>query len=263
MAFNSNVPTALAALLLTAAAVAQTVTVPRSGPPANSVDPGMRAFGPLQLKDRPYNGSLPKPPFPSTERVQRAFTVAYVYDYAYSAYTPTVTLPIQPVLAAKRDTPEAAVLALLSAMRTGNFDAFVDCWDDADKPILLALKKQPAELQQLLNGWKTIFGGNRPVELLDRVELIGYVLLDVRAGTAQLPSVFKLENGQWRMTNDLGRSGDLFLGNWKPDVAGNVTHVQPVPASSLDSPATKLVGRAQAEFLKQHNLRSSLVESAQ
>ena len=63
---------------------AQTTVVPEKQ--------GVVSYDSQHLKDVPYNESLPKPIFPSTPRVQKEFTVRYIYDYAMSTYTPAVTL---------------------------------------------------------------------------------------------------------------------------------------------------------------------------
>ena len=102
-------------------ALAQSIPVPRTGATPNSAisDEARGIFDSQHLADRPYSGVLPQPIFPSTKRVQRLFTVAYAYDYAYSMYTPAASLPIVSRAAAKLDTPEAAAIAYTSAARTG------------------------------------------------------------------------------------------------------------------------------------------------
>jgi hypothetical protein len=243
--------------------MAQQIPVPRDAPPQQSAEPGFRTLDMQHLKDVPYNGALPKPAFPSTERVQRTFTVEYVYDYAISTYQPVVDLPTVSALQAKRDTPEGALIAFVSAARTGNYDAFLDCLDDAGKARMQAMAKDPKVGNAF---WQNIkqFYGNKPVQLLDRVETAGYVILDTRFNTptanTPFPNIFKLVAGKWVATDDLGQRADQMLMTFKPSLAGEIIRVQPVPVAQLAGAGRQQI-EAQEKFLKNHDLRSSMAET--
>ena len=257
---------ALAALLVTLPGAAQQVEVPRTPAPTQTTDPAYKAFDAQHLKDMPYGGNLPRPAYPSTERVQRAFTVEYVYDYAYSTYQPAVELPTVSPLQAKRDTPEAALIAMFSAMRTGNYEAFVQCFDEAGKAHLAAIAKEQNQGAAFWQGmWKKAIG-NKGVLLIDRVETVGYIILNARFNTptnnAPFPNIFKNVGGQWFATDDLGQRADQMLMSFRPSLAGEIIRVQPVPVAQLVGPA-KQQGEAQAEFLKNHDTRSTMIHAAQ
>jgi hypothetical protein len=239
---------------------AQQVAVPREPPPEQNGDPAYRAFDMQHLKDVPYSGSLPKPIFPSSDRVQRSFIVEYVYDYAYSTYRPEVQLPVVSPLQAKRDNPEDALIAFFSAMRTGDYEAFLKCWDDATQATLRAQakdKNQGAAYWQ--NIWKQMFG-NKQVLLADRMETNGYVILDTRfstpAGSAAFPNIFKLVGQQWLATNDL--SADPLIMNIPPRLAGEIIRVQPTASAKLSNPADKQQLQSQADFLRYHDTRDNI-----
>lgn len=243
--------------------LAQQIPVPRDATPQQITDPAFKTFDMQHLKDVPYTGALPKPAFPSTDRVQRTFTVAYVYDYAISTYQPVVDLPTISALQAMRDTPEGALIAFVSAARTGNFDAFVDCLDDAGKAKMQALAKDPKQVSALWQGIKQFYG-TKPVQLLDRVETGGYVILDTRFNTptanAPFPNIFKYASGKWVATDDLGQRADQMLMTFRPSLAGEIIHVQPVPVAKLAGAGRQQI-EAQEKFLKNHDLRNSMAET--
>jgi hypothetical protein len=254
---------ALTALLglAPACALAQQIQVPRDPLPTQNGDPTLRAFDMQHLKDVPYNGNLPKPIFPSTDRVQRAFIVEYVYDYAYSAYKPEVVLPVISPLQAKRSTPEDALIGFFSAMRSGDFEAFVKSFDATSQAALRAGVKEknqgPAYWQ---NVWKNMFGG-KTVTLVDRIETNGFVILDTRlaSGPANppFPTIFKLVDHNWVVTNDLEDSP--VLDNLPPKLAGEIRRVQPMPLASMTFGAYDQQISAQKDFLNQHDSRDTVV----
>lgn len=252
------------ALAAAAPLYAQQVEVPLSNP-AQAGDPARRVFDAQHLKDRPYSGNLPKPQYPSSERVQRAFTVAYVYDYAYSQYTPAVELPVVAKSLAKRDTPENAAIAFFSAQRSGDFDAFLQCWAEADRKRIEAMvTSKQIDKAQLLAKWKQFYT-NRTLQLYDRIETTGYVILDVKVPgprISELPAVFKLVDGEWMVTNELGTTSNQMLSDFKPELAGIVRRIQPIDIGRLAGGQKQDV-EAQRQFLEQHNRRSEVIQAAQ
>lgn len=207
------------------------------------------------LKDRPYNGNLPKPAYPSTERVQREFVVQYVYDYAYSAYTPPPMLPKQSREQAQRGTPEAALIAMLAAMRSGDYEGWLACWDeDSRSKFVQSAKDQHRDAAFWRNAWKDYFG-NKEVVLLDRIETVNYVILDARLSGSSIgfPTVFKLVKGEWLATNSLGN--DQMVMNFRPALAGVRQIVSPEPVSDFTSSFAQ-EAEAQRTFLRSHSYES-------
>jgi hypothetical protein len=252
----------LSGMLCPALRAQQPVERPAAGAAAPATP---RAFDFTHLKDRPYTFALPKPSYPSSERVQREFVVEYLYDYAVSNYTPEVELPIIPVAQFQRDTPEHALVAFFTTMRTGDYDNWIKCWDDRDRNALMALakdKKQDAAFWQ--NVWRPAFTRSKTVVLVDRLETASqYVILDVRLpglSVPALPTAFKLVNGEWQATNDL--TNDPILFQFRPSLAGTITYVPPMDTSTLDKQYTAQA-QAQQHFLHEHGVRSKVVEAGQ
>jgi len=251
------------ALLMPVPCLAQTINVPRPTP--GQEDPNQqqyKAFDTTHLKDRPYSLNLPKPAFPSSERVQREFVVEYVYDYAYSTYSPQVTLPVVANALAKRDTPEAALIAFYSAMRTGDYDAWLACWDEASKK---RFAQEATTLKHDAAFWKKyfsdVFSQRKTTMLVDRVETQNYVILDTQlSGPTPLraPTVFKLVNGEWLATNDL--ADNAILSRFQPGLAGTLNLVPPMPVAMLDQENRQQI-EAQQMFMDQRNLRDRIVQA--
>ena len=109
--------------------------------------------------------------------MQREFTVQYVYDYAYSTYTPTVSLPVQPREQAKLDTPEGAMIAMMSAVRTGDYDGWLKCWDDKSRAKFAeAAKQEHRDAAFMAQSWQKSFG-KKDVLLIARIEGSAHHLL--------------------------------------------------------------------------------------
>jgi hypothetical protein len=248
----------------TPACRAQEVQVPRPATgDTSSFKSEYRAFDPTHLKDRPYTFDMPKPSYPSTERVQREFVVEYLYDYAFSEYTPVVKLPVAAPGKYERDTPEHALLALFSAMRSGDYDNWVKGWDETGQKQLEAdaknLKQDAAFWRKL---WAQTFAKAKDFELTDRVETASqYVILDVRlTGTnlTHVPTVLKRVGNDWVATNDLTTNPILY--QFRPELAGIVNIVPPVDAARLDHENRKELD-SQQQFLDDHTQRSRTVQA--
>jgi hypothetical protein len=243
---------------------AQRVEVPSSGLPAGQDDKTTKVFDAQHLKDLPYNGNLPEPAFPSSQRVQRTFTVAMIYDYAYSAYTPAVDLPIISPLQAKRDTPESAAIAFFSAQRNGDFKAFLECWTEPDRKLILDnLKSINIEPAALVAKWKAAYGGKK-VQLVDRIETTGYVILDLRVPgprVLEMPVTMKLVKSEWMATNELGYTANPITSLLKPGLAGIIDRVQPVPVEALNGAAHSMQLEAQKQFLAAHTRQNEIDEA--
>ena len=241
---------------------AQTVDVPRPAPGAAISPQEYRSFDPTHLKDRPYSGNLPKPQFPSSDRVQRDFVVEYVYDYALSNYTPSVRMPIQTPAQRKRDTPENALIAFYSAMRSGEYEYWFQSWDEpGQKELTDDAKNKKLDAAAWKKLWQQVFAGNRDAILVDRLETQSYVILDVQLpGTdlKRVPTVFKLVQGQWLVTNELSVNPILYL--YRPESAGVLNLVPPVPTRDLDQ-GNPQQAQSQQQFLDQHTQRSRTMQA--
>lgn len=236
---------------------AQTTPIPEQ-PQAQQ---GGKILDSQHMAQRPYDASLPKPIFPSTPREQKEFTVRYIYDYAESTYTPPATLPVITPAQFDRSTPEGALIALVSAMQQGNYEAWLQCWDSVSQKTFSDAKQDPATWRK--NAQAALAG--KTVVLVYRLEVVGYVILDARLATGKsqspvFPSIFRNVNGKWYATNELGSSN--FLGYWQPGLAGIDNRTTPVPIAGLSGAALQTV-EAQQEFIKQHPTRNEVAQAAQ
>ena len=242
---------------------AQTTAVPRPAAGETLSTTGdLRGFDPTHLKDRPYSFNLPAPQFPSTARIDREFVVEYVYDYAFSNYSPEVKLPVAASVDSKRDTPENALIAITSAMRQGDYAAFVKCWDPEDQAKLATLARDgnqgPDYWKKI---WGEVFNVGKSTILVDRIETQGYVILDFRLSapsTVAATQVFKYVNRQWLATNELSRNPLLY--NFSPAQAGLIQRFAPLPTAKISPDAVQLLD-SQQSFLTQHTVRDRIVQA--
>ena len=195
--------------------------------------------------------------------MQREFVVEYLYDYAISNYTPVVSLPTIPVAQFKRDTPENALIAFFSTMRTGDYDNWVKCWDEKNQKQLAAIAKEKKQDAAFWRGvWQPVFSKSKTVELTDRIETASqYVILDVHMpglSVQSVPTTLKLVNGEWLVTNDL--TNDPILFQFRPNLAGAITYVPPMDAAMLDKD-NRLQTDSQQHFLNEHGVRSKVVQA--
>jgi hypothetical protein len=204
---------------------------------------------------------MPKPQYPSTDRVQREFVVEYVYDYAESRYTPEVPLPIIPRAQVKRDTPESAVVAFFSAMQSGDYESWLACWDADGRQ---GFEKDAVEQKHDATFWKQMWSkalpqGTKSV-MLERIETQNYVIIDVRVpgkNPFTYPVVLHLEKGEWKVTNDL-QSNPMFTA-FRPSLAGQLNLVPPLPLNTI--PADSAIAAAQQAFITQHTMRDRLIQA--
>jgi hypothetical protein len=230
--------------------------------PEQPAAPGQnKSIDSAHLVDRPYDVSLPKPIFASSPRVQKEFTIRYIYDYAMSTYTPAATLPIVSPAQFDRTTPEGALIALVSAMQLGDYDAWLQCWDETSRKALVDSAKASNQDAAALKKHLQSAVAGRSVVLVYRLETTSYVILDTRlvSGKEQtpiFPSVFKNVSGKFLATNELGTS--LLLGGWQPGIAGIDNRTSPVPIAGLSGTTTQQAD-AQTHFLKEHTARSEAV----
>ena len=253
---------AFTVLLMPAALCAQTIDVPRTATQQQVTQGEFKIFDAAHLSDRPYAFNNPKPVYPSTPRVQREFVMEYVYEYAMSTYSPEVALPVVSPVQAKRDTPEDALIAFFSAMRSGNYAGWLDCWAEDDRKKLL---QEAKDLKYDEGFWKKIWaqalGQVKTVTLVDRVETEHYVILDVRLSgqsTTVIPTALKFKDSNWYVTNEL--SANPMLYRFKPTLAGTLNLVTPQPVARLDKEETHQT-EAQQHFLDTHTTRTKTIET--
>jgi hypothetical protein len=78
--------------------------------------------------------------------------------------------------------------------------------------------------------------------------------------SALFPTVFKNVGGKWYASTALGTS--VFLGDWRPGVAGIDNRASPLPLTEAGGGFAQQA-EAQQQFLKQHATRAEVVQAAQ
>jgi hypothetical protein len=260
----SGAPAALLALLvsLPAAAIhAQTsaatpapkqATAPSQAGPSGALKAG--GIGAQNLIDRPYSSMWPKPSFPTGDRQQKQFTVEYVYRYLQDDYKPAVTLTHVPRSAAEQDTPEHTLAALITAIQTLDYDWWVSLWDTRSREIFeQQAKEKKFDAAWWKARWQRSFQG-KTVVLVTRLETVSDIILEIRVGpqTPGQPSplnpfTFRLEQGKWYATQELGDSGFLpFFG--QDTMTQNLDFTPDPHYSQRDEPP--VVGKSQRLFFR-------------
>ena len=250
---------AVLALSLSSCWMAQAQTTQSAQLPAKS-STAAKPQGPIKtftnkdIATRPYSTAIPKPIYPTSPQEQKKFTVNYIYNYSQVLYTPPVQLP--KTSDTSRDTPEAAVATFFSAMLAGDYDAWLQCWDESSRADFV---KDSTEKQQGASYWRAIwqkgFTGKR-LMLVDRIEMVGYVLLDIQVVDPMNPAknfpnsaLLKNIGGKWLVTNEL--SDDQMLANFGVGVNKTTLEFNLAPLRQLTGGATQQ-GEAQRAFLKSH-----------
>lgn len=276
---SSSLRKVAASLLLFAAGIpvyAQAVRPAQAPPPpgqsAPSAAPSNTVQVPLssrQLSQRAYSAALPAPLYPATPRKQGQFTVQYVYNYAQSNYAPPVTLPILSRAAATHDTPEGSLTAFYAAMRSGDYEAWLQCWDEPSRRALEAITKSKKNGPEYWRSiWRQIYTGRR-ITLVDRIETVNYIILDTEIDDPAKPTAKQLDSqvlvgqaGKWLLTNEFTNDG--LVENYDP--AARVSSVtkdyEIAPLSSLTGPAA-LSGEAQRDFFAHHAKSASLTRTVE
>jgi hypothetical protein len=79
-----------------------------------------------------------------------------------------------------RTTPEGALIAMLSAVQTGDGEGWLSCWDEESQKFWMdRIKSQKTDLSTWMHGFQQAYAGKQMV-LYYRLEMTGYVILDFR-----------------------------------------------------------------------------------
>lgn len=256
------------------ASPAQTAA-PAKAPAAAQAIPAVTApqythsYSAKDIARRPYSPAIPAPLYPSTPRKQSQFTVQYVYNFAQSTYSPSVTLPLVSRASVRRDTPEAALTAFYSAMRSGDYEAWLQCWDEPSRRDLEAQtkeKKNGAEYWRAL--WRQFYAGKQFV-LLDRLETVNYIILDAAIDDPTKPNGRQMDSqtlvgheGQWWVTNAFTNDGLVMNFDPSAPTTEAVKEYDLAPAKDLAGPAA-LTGQAQKDFYAHHTSTASLTRTVE
>ena len=182
------------------------------------------------------------PAVKSTPSRIKALVVEKTYLYRVYEVAPPVRLDPDafPATDASAKRPEATLQEQFVAMKTGDYQRFLNTWTVASQADLNARNKANKQDKDFwLAKWHQLLPGKalevRNFIVYARFVLIQYALVDVRSGAVAGKDTvaFVKENGVWKMTQELAY--EPILGNWD-NLSGRVQ----VPPESMIPPLTAL-----------------------
>ena len=160
--------------------------------------------GPVQVK--------PSPIFPTAPEEKRQFEVEFLINYSRREYRPAVAIPAVQRGNATYTTPEEAFISQMSAMRAGDYDWWLNGWNETSRK---QIAQRDAEMKRGAAFWRQAWERNltgKQVNLVERLESGIYVLLvytittPAKDNQVEFRSIFvtKNEGGRWVSTQELG-----------------------------------------------------------
>jgi hypothetical protein len=175
------------------------------------------------IKNPPAPATAPEVPsvltrssLPISKAQPKQFTVEYVYRYQEMTYTPEVPLVAIDRKRASADTPEHLFVALVSSMKTLDYDWWLSLWDAKAQENLKEGEKTKAQGAAYWRGlWQGALEG-QSVTLVKRLQMPNDTILQFRvgphkpAGDGLIPAVMRYESGHWQLTSELDDNQFLF-----------------------------------------------------
>jgi hypothetical protein len=119
----------------------------------------------------------PAPPFPIGTSTIEKIEQKHIYYYRQKAYKPAVKVQYSDKETGGRSTPEATLISLLSAMRSGNFDWHRSLWDAESQKFMNENDiKKGFDDKRWVGVWGKLFS-SREAYITHRIEMGGFVLL--------------------------------------------------------------------------------------
>lgn len=135
--------------------------------------------------------------------------------------------------------PESTIQAYFHAMKSLDYDAYMNCWTK-DSQIMMREKDKLIKFDS--TKWKALWSSafvGKNIQISNWINYAGYVLLHYRvsptanAETSEMTVALTLENGEWKLTQELRT--DQILTSWN-----NPTGRVRVPSDSM---LTKPIGK--------------------
>ena len=154
--------------------------------------------------------------YPISKAEPKQFTVEYVYRYEEMDYTPEVAFTAVDRKHAAADTPEQLFVALVSSMKTLDYDWWLSLWDAKAQA---ELKDGEKTKGQGAPYWRDLWKGaleGQSVTLVKRLRMPNDTILQFRLGPHHpaseglIPAVMRYEAGRWQLTSELNDNQFLF-----------------------------------------------------
>ena len=149
------------------------------------------------------------------------FRTAMRFHYTQQQFQPVFTVTPIARTAARYNTPEDAMLARVSAIVTGDYDWWLSIWDAGSRKEQEERMKAPGEAEKMVAGWKDLYAHNH-IELQHKIAYGQYVIVTYKVvpngagqgNPSEFPTVFHLEGGAWKSTNDLRSDPLVPMSPW-------------------------------------------------
>lgn len=149
----------------------------------------------------------------TAEPEEGVLTLVTHYPYSERRYeTPILVERPVPEVARRQGTPEEAMISRVSAMMAGEYEAWLDTWDEASRRLTIANNEAEGRTSDyFLQWWEDTFRFAR-IALVRRIETGPYVVVTYRLLTpsgedagngVEFPAVFREVDGRWLATLDL------------------------------------------------------------
>lgn len=154
-------------------------------------------------------------------------------------------------------------------MRSGDYEAWMQCWDPASRKALEAMTRQQKNGPEYWRAiWRQMYANKRFV-LVNRLETVNYIILDAQIEDPNKPAAKQLDSqvlvaheGKWWVSNEF--SADGLVMNYDPAAPVNkvMKEYEIAPSRELVGPAA-LSGDAQKDFFAHHANSASLTRTVE
>jgi hypothetical protein len=164
------------------------------------------------------------PKYKTTQPEQKKLTVVSHYTYREQEYDPAI--PIRqavPKAERRQGSPEEAMISRVSAMMAGDYEWWLETWDEASRLLTEEGNEQAGRTPEYFTRWWADTLRLAHIELVRRIETGPYVVVTYRLVTPsgeaagngiEFPTVFHRVGDRWLATLDLRRDPLVPASPW-------------------------------------------------
>lgn len=162
--------------------------------------------------------------FDADPPTEKSVKITETYVYQETEYRIGLSVKALPKKNRKHVTAEDAFVSRMSAIQTGDYDWWLETWDEASKKLVQEKNKMAGHDKKFwLEQWKEQFSKRKIVPVRKIETGKDYVIITYRIFTAdgkdassgfELPSILKKINGKWYSTLDLRADALLIASPW-------------------------------------------------
>lgn len=153
------------------------------------------------------------PKYETTEPEQEKLTVVSHYTYREQEYDPPIVVqPAVPKAQRRQGTPEEAMLSRVSAMMAGDYEWWLETWDESSRVLTEEANRRSGRTREFFTSWWADTFRLAEIVLVRRIETGPYVVITYRLVTPsgeaagngiEFPTVFHRVEDRWLATLDL------------------------------------------------------------